>query len=221
MTRAASTKLYVEKYVRFYQFHEMFMNHIENMGWITSLVFNESRIDYNIVKDFGQVILETIETNYQALKISTLPTDNIKRIRLRGLYTWLLNSSDELAQYFLSEESENHHQSGIFSWKLLTTKILRGVKQKNCCVQNMIHALSFDIFDYNINSFVKALKVNCKLLASCEESKSSILENLLKFQKKSPSSEFTSYIRRFQDKYDDDTNIDLDDIMRDIIMKYE
>ena len=39
--------------------------------------------------------------------------------------------------------------------------------------------------------------------------------------KKSPSSEFNSYIGKFQDKYDDGTNIDLDEFMRDIIMKYE
>ena len=42
----------------------MFMNHIENMGWIISLIFNESGTDYNIAKDFGQVKIETIETDY-------------------------------------------------------------------------------------------------------------------------------------------------------------
>ena len=39
--------------------------------------------------------------------------------------------------------------------------------------------------------------------------------------KKPPSSEFNSYIGRFQGKYDDVTNIDLDDFIRDIVMKYE
>ena len=39
--------------------------------------------------------------------------------------------------------------------------------------------------------------------------------------KKSPSSEFNSYIGCFQDKYDDGTNIDQDDFMRDIIIKYD
>ena len=51
-------------------------------------------------------------------------------------------------------------------------------------------------------------------------SRSSILANLLRVVKKSLSSEFNSYIRRFQDKYDYGTNIDLDNFMRDIIMKY-
>ena len=45
----------------------MFMNQIENMGWITSLVFTESGIDYSIAKDFGQVKIETIEIDYQEL----------------------------------------------------------------------------------------------------------------------------------------------------------
>ena len=45
------------------------MNHIENMGWITSLVFTKSGIDCNTEKDFGQFRLETIETDYQALEI--------------------------------------------------------------------------------------------------------------------------------------------------------
>ena len=38
MTRAAPTKLYADISPRFWSFHEMFMNHIENMGWIASLV---------------------------------------------------------------------------------------------------------------------------------------------------------------------------------------
>ena len=42
MTRAAPMNLSVEKDFQFWPFHEMFTNHIENMGWITSLVFTES-----------------------------------------------------------------------------------------------------------------------------------------------------------------------------------
>ena len=41
MTRAAPTKLSVEKDFRFWPFHDMFMNHIENMGWIASVVFTD------------------------------------------------------------------------------------------------------------------------------------------------------------------------------------
>ena len=166
----------------------MFMNHIENMGWITSLIFTESGTYYNIVKVFGQVRIETIETDYQALKIATQSTDNIKKLKFRGLYTRLFNSSDESVQYFLAKESENHHWSGPLAWKLLTTNILRGAKQGICCSQNMIHTLSLEKFDNNIKSLVKALKLNCKLLSSCGESNSSILSNILRFLKKPPSS---------------------------------
>ena len=129
MARAAPTKLSDEKDFRFWPFHETFMNHIENMGWITSLVFTESGIDYNIAKDFGQVRIETTETDYQALEISTQPTDNIKKLKFSGLYNWLFNSSGELAQDPLAKESDNHHRSRPLAWKLLTTKILRGIKQ--------------------------------------------------------------------------------------------
>ena len=85
----------------------------------------------------------------------------------------------------------------------------------------MVHTLSLEKFDNNIKSLVKALKGNQKLLASCGESESSILANILRVLKKSPGYEFNSYIRSFQDKYDDGKNIDIDDFMRDIIMKYE
>ena len=85
----------------------------------------------------------------------------------------------------------------------------------------MIHTLSLEKFDNNIKSLVKALKGNRKLLASCGESESSILANLLRVLKKSSSSEFNSYIRRFLDKHDYVTNIDLDDFMSNIVMKYE
>ena len=54
MSRAAPTKLYVEKDFRFWPFHEIFMNHIKNMGWITPLIFTESGIYYNIAEGFGK-----------------------------------------------------------------------------------------------------------------------------------------------------------------------
>ena len=76
MTRAAPTKLSVEKDFRFWPFHEM--NHIENMGWITSLVLTESSTDYSIAKDFGRVRIDTIEIDDQDLEVSTQLTDNIK-----------------------------------------------------------------------------------------------------------------------------------------------
>ena len=109
MTRATPTKLSVEKDFRFWPFHEIFMNHIKNMGWITSLIFTESGTDYNITKDFGQFKIEALETDYQALEIATQPTDDIKKLKFRGLYTWLFNSSNESAQDFLAKESDNHH----------------------------------------------------------------------------------------------------------------
>ena len=105
------------------------MNHIMDTGWNTSLVFTKTGTDYNIARDFRQVKIETIETDYQALEIATQPIDNIKKLKFCGLYTWFFNSSDESAQVFLSEESNNHHRSGPMAWKQLTTKILRGVKQ--------------------------------------------------------------------------------------------
>ena len=108
MTRAASTKISFEKDFRFWPFHDMFMNHIKNMGWITSIVFTKSGTDYNIAKYFLQVRIETIETYYQALEISTLPTDNIKKLKFRCLYTWIFNSSDKSAQDFLAKKSNNH-----------------------------------------------------------------------------------------------------------------
>ena len=85
----------------------------------------------------------------------------------------------------------------------------------------MIHKLSLEKFDNNIKSFFKYMKVNRKFPASCGESESSILANILRVLRKSPGSEFNSYIRRLQEIYDEITNIDLDNFMRDIVIKYE
>ena len=169
-----------------------------------------------MAKDFGQVRIETIETDDQSLEISTQPTDNIKKIEFCDLFTWIFNSSDKSAQYFLSKESNNDHRSGSLVWKLLTTKNLRGFKQGIGRAQNTFHILYLDNFDNNIKSLVKALNGNCKVLASCGESESSIIANLLRLLKKSPSYECISYFRHFQDKYDDGTNIDIDNFMRDV-----
>ena len=81
--------------------------------------------------------------------------------------------------------------------------------------------ISFQIFDQYLNVVVKDLKGDHKILASCGESESSILANVLGALKESPSSELTRYIERFQDKYDNSTKIDLDNWMRKIVMKYE
>ena len=81
--------------------------------------------------------------------------------------------------------------------------------------------LSLKHFDNNIKSLFKSLKINCNLLASCRESESSIIANLLIVLKKFTSSDFNSYIGNFQGKYDDGTNIDLDNFMCNIVVKYE
>ena len=73
------------------------------MGWLTYIVFAESGKNYNIAKYFGQVKLEAVETEYQALELSVSLNDNITELKYRGLYTSLFNSSDESAQYFLSK----------------------------------------------------------------------------------------------------------------------
>ena len=80
LKRSTPMKLSVEKYFRFWTFHEIFMNHIKNMGWLTSLIFTKSGTYYNITKDFGQVKLETIETEFQVLELSTSPNDSIKKL---------------------------------------------------------------------------------------------------------------------------------------------
>ena len=87
--------------------------------------------------------------------------------------------------------------------------------------QNMIHELSLEKFYNNIKSLVKYLKVNHKILASCVESKSLILANILQVLKKSPDSKFNSYIGQFRNKYDDGTNSDLDNFIGEIVIKYK
>ena len=70
VTKVDPTKLSVKKDFRLWTFYEMFMDHIENMGRITSLVLAKVDTDYNIAKDFGQFRIETIETDYKDLEIS-------------------------------------------------------------------------------------------------------------------------------------------------------
>ena len=103
MTRSFPTKLSAETYFQFLPFHEIFMSHIENMGWITSLFFIKPGTDYNIAEYFGLVIKETIEIDYQTLEISTQRTDNIKKLKFRSLYTWIFNSSDKSTQDLLAK----------------------------------------------------------------------------------------------------------------------
>ena len=66
------------------------------------------------------------------------------------------------------------------AWKIITTNILRGIKQVIRRTQNIIHTLSLKNFYNNIQPLVKAIKVNRKLLASCGERKSSISSNVLR-----------------------------------------
>ena len=190
-------KLSVSKYFLIWTFHEIFTIDTKNMGWFTSLVFTKLGKGYNIAKDFGHIRLETIETEYQALELSTITTDNIKIIKFRGLFTWIFNSSDKSAQFFFAKEINNNHWSGPLSGKLITTNILRGVKQEICRAQKIIHALSLEKFYSIINSLVKYLKGNRKLVASFGESDSSIIANVLSVLKKFPRSKFNSYIGRF------------------------
>ena len=107
------------------------------------------------------------------------------------------------------------------AWKLSTTNILCGTKQGIRCAQNMIHTLSLEKFDNNIKSLVKTLKGDRNLLASCGEIEPLILANILRVPKKPPSYKYNNYIRKFQDKYNNGTSIDLGNLMRNIVTKYE
>ena len=60
VTKVDPTKLSVKKDFRLWTFYEMFMDHIEDMGRITSLVFNESGTYYNIAKYLVPFRIETI-----------------------------------------------------------------------------------------------------------------------------------------------------------------
>ena len=106
----------------------MFMNHIKDMRWLTSIFFTEPGIDYNTANDFVQDKQETIDTEYQVLELAISLNDSIRKLKYSGLYTWIFISSDESAQDLLSKESDEHNQSGPLSWKLITTKILNGIK---------------------------------------------------------------------------------------------
>ena len=81
----------------------MFMNHIENIGLFTSLVFSVSETDYAITKDFGVLRLGMIEITYQDLELFTITTDNIKDSNST------VSTLGFLTQYFLAEEINNHH----------------------------------------------------------------------------------------------------------------
>ena len=85
----------------------------------------------------------------------------------------------------------------------------------------MIYTQSLEKFDNNINELVRALKGIHKLLESCGEIESLIQENLLQVSKKFPSSKFSWFIKLFQYKYKDGTNIHLNNFMRDILIKYK
>ena len=67
-----------------------------------------------------------------ALEISISPNHNITKLKYRGLYTWIFNSSDESVNFFLVKESDIHRRSDYLAWKLIATKILCVVKQGIC-----------------------------------------------------------------------------------------
>ena len=124
------------------------------MGWLISIVFTYSGIYYNIEKDCVQVKLETIETEYQALELFVGPIDNIKRPKYRGLYTCFFKLKRKIV---LIIPYRRKQQSSFISTSVLEAnqhQDLHGVKQVIIHAKNMIHALSLEKFDNNINSLV-------------------------------------------------------------------
>ena len=80
------------------------------MRCLKYLVFAESVTGYNIAKYFKRDQLDTIKTEYQDLELATTLNDTIKKLKYRGIFTWICNSSDKSAQYLLAKESDKHHQ---------------------------------------------------------------------------------------------------------------
>ena len=55
MTKAGTHKLSYDKADQFWPFHEMFLNHIENMGWTEVFVIPVKGIDKDLSTNFGEI----------------------------------------------------------------------------------------------------------------------------------------------------------------------
>ena len=114
----------------------------------------ESGRDYSIANDFGNVKLDIIEIEYQALELATSTNDTITKLKYRGFYTRIFNSNDKSAQYFPARESNQHRRSSPLDWKLIISNILGSLKQVISCILNIILTLSLKNIYSNIKSLV-------------------------------------------------------------------
>ena len=126
MTKAGTHKLSYDKADQFWPFHEMFLNHIENMGWTEVFIIPVKGTDKDLSTNFGEIETSDIVTEKELQEANTTATDkNRYKLKWRAIYTFLLNSMDEKFTRHMTHSSSTHLRQGPLAWKVITNHCVK------------------------------------------------------------------------------------------------
>ena len=119
MTKSGSCTLSYDDTNQFWPFHEMFLNHIENMGWAEVFTIPVNGANKNLSTNVGEVTTNNIlaEKTNRGNK-GTLLKERFA-LKWRAVYTFLLNSMDAKFTHHLTHLANMHLRHGPLAWKIV------------------------------------------------------------------------------------------------------
>ena len=222
MTKPALETLTYDDNENFWPFHETFLNHIENMGWQDIMTYTINNVATDLSTNFGEVPIADIE-QFRAATVALPANDaaaNSRRLKFKGMYTYLFNSIDKDFKRHLTLSVDTHHRMGPLAWKMITD---HSVKNDNQTIRRALcntHTITLADFDHNVDKLITHVQQNLRILTSSGETDRSIAANLFRILKVAPCAEFCSWVVQKQTAWDEGAAFDLNNFMKNAKAKY-
>lgn len=222
MTKAGSRTLSYDDTEQFWPFHEMFLNHIENMGWAEVFAIPVNGANKNLSTNFGEINTTDILTEKTNRETNgTLVAKERYALKWRAVYTFLLNSMDAKFTRHMTHSANTHQRHGPLAWKIVTNHCVKNDNQTIRRALCSAHTLNLADFDNNVDKMISHIQDNMMILYSSGETDKSVTANLFRILKKAPCEEFVSWVIQKQTIWDEGGNFDLQNFMANAQSKYQ
>jgi len=178
---------------------------------------------HNLIDKYGELSIQDVQT--QALTWAT--SDNRSRQDSHMFYTMLRKSLTPEALTVVANMAAQYtiegHADGPLLFKCILTRSHVDTRATSTVIRMNLSSLDHHIstINYNITTFNEYVRSQQNSLASRGEVTQDLLVNLFKAYQVVPDREFSNYINRYQDKYDDGEDVPPETLMLRAENKYK
>jgi hypothetical protein len=222
MMKLGSRTLSYDDNDQFWPFHEMFLNHIENMVWTEVFTVPVNGANKNLSTNFGEVTTNDILTEKLNRENNGTAAEKERfALKWRAVYTFLLNSMDAKFTRHITHSANTHLRHGPLAWKVITNHCVKNDNQTIRRALCSAHTLNLADFENDVDKLISHIQDNMMIPYSSGETDKSVTAHLFRILKKAPCEEFVSWVIQKQTVWDEGGNFDLQNFMSNAKSKYQ